>query len=209
MNYSNIVNFLEAYPQSRELQFVQQVPENRYRSFQVNVKHILSFPEESGVGTMILQSMTDINKIYQLEYYIELAKQLKIENVQGFYESITYTSCRKGEFGKINLSMTSVKWLDKMLSFVVNHYSELKYGNGTKRPRRNSKQFKDVFCRVPQTYKVLKPEHKNFKDAFDLISNVYMTIIKDPRVSLSKPEKKFVLSQIESCLIKIKEMEGV
>lgn len=212
MNYDNFIKFLKAYPRTRELQFMGVSTGSRYRSFNIRSKHILQFPEESGVGTMILHSMVDIHKVHQLEYYKDLAKELKIENAQGLYESITFNSCKKDKMGKVDLNTTSQKWLSKMLQFVVNNYVELKYNN-TKSPRRNSKQFKDKLCWAGSSRVAKRAEHKDFKNLFDLTTSMYMVIVNkrcDPALAaLSKSDKKFLLSQIESCLTKVNEMGGV
>jgi hypothetical protein len=211
MNYDNFMAFIKAYPETRELQFIEMSgKESRYRNYNLNSRHILNFPEGSGVGTMILHSMTDIYKVSQLEYYKDLARELKIEDTQGLFESITYSSCKKDKMGKVSLNTTSKKWLDKMLQFVVSNYTELKYGISKKSPRRNSKQYKDKLTWIIQTERLSRGENKNFKEVFDLTSDIYMTIInKRCSPSLDKADKKFLLHQIESSLIKINAIGGV
>lgn len=214
MKYDNIIKFLKAYPEIRELQFIEASGgENRYRSFNLLNKFVLQFPEESGVGTMVLTSMVDIYKVSQLEYYKNLAQELGTENAQGFYDSITYSSCKKDKAGKIMLNVTSGKWMKKMLDFIVKNYVQLKY-NGKSSPRRNSKQYKDKlsWSPSPNIDRVTKRgEPKDFQEIFDSITDMYMTIIGKDKTSmfLDKADKKFLLYQIESCLTKLHKTGGV
>ena len=202
MNYDNVVGFLKAFPEFREMQVItKSLGESRYRSFNLKSKFIMSFPEKTQVGTMVIESISDMYKVHQLECYKNLANELGIVNAQGFYESISYSNCKKGKMGKMNINKTTDKWFSLMMSFIVDNYTQLKYGN-KKSPRRNSKQYKDKLCHHASYDSKTRNENPDYKSHFDSTTKMYMSIVNQDRspTLIPKIRNKCLLSQIESFL---------